>query len=350
LFIRFALTKKSGLRWWDLVHLVPTLFHFFAFLPFYLIPTAPKLEILRDVLSNPLGAFAYREGLLTDFQHIRLMGALGLGYAIAMFWLMHASKKDSNSVLVNAPKLNRLLWIFILLQFIFAIAPIVLLSFPEWGFENLRGTLLYLVLGLCQLAAAIIFIFYPNLNKELTGLATEEDRAVPMKPEPEDSFPQVGLGKVEVEESASYSLASGESATQQPLIIQLEEFVAAQKSFLIKNISAAALANQLDVTADQVKRALNEEFGLRFNDYMNLKRIEYMESCILKEELTKYTLESIALESGFNTRITFIRATNKLKGCSPKVHFRKVIKQHKMMKVRGLDNRNGEKFKKAYNL
>jgi AraC-like DNA-binding protein len=343
LYLRMILTNNSRLTRWDALHLMPALLHFLELLPFYLKPNAYKLEVVQAVLSKPLGAFAQGEGLLAQHQNLMLIGVFGLGYTFAMFRLMRITNKAEHAAVGHVLKMRRLLWVFIFLQLIFAITPIVLLGFPQLGLEDVRGTLLYVTLAITQLGAAVLFIFYPDLQNGVYDFE-EEDNS------PTDEAHLQNQSKT-VAKDISTLQQIGLNATErsQNLRKDLEEHLNKNKSFLNKNINLIALASQLNVTADQLLHVLNKEIGLRFSDYINLMRIEYMEARIIKEDLKKYTLETIALESGFNTRITFIRATTKLKGCSPKVYFRTVTKQHKMMKLKEQESRNSEKLKKHSN-
>ena len=333
LYMRMILTKNGGLTRWDALHILPAVLHFFEYLPFYLKPYSYKLEVVRAVVSNPLGAFTHTEGILLEYQHIMLMGILGMGYAIAMFRLLSHSKKAGEFVTDYSSKMRRLLWFFVLLQFIFALSPIVFLGIPQIVPMNSSGIMLFLVLALTQLGAAIIFILYPNLQNGIREL-------------PENSMvstngflnkasvvsAQIPSQVIEKDHSTPSKIVPKVTAQQQLFINRLEEHLAIHKSFLNKNFSVVDLAHELNVPTDYLSNFLNQVMGQRFSDYINLKRIAYMEGRILNEALKKYTLESIAMESGFNTRLTFIRAIIKLKGCSPKVYFKGVIKQDLMTK------------------
>jgi AraC-like DNA-binding protein len=62
---------------------------------------------------------------------------------------------------------------------------------------------------------------------------------------------------------------------------------------------------------------------VRFTDYINEKRIHYMDEKIREGGLKQFTLEALALSAGFNSRVTFIRAVKKIKGVTPSEYFNK---------------------------
>jgi AraC-like DNA-binding protein len=60
-----------------------------------------------------------------------------------------------------------------------------------------------------------------------------------------------------------------------------------------------------------------------FNDYINELRIEEFIKLFKSDKGRQFTMLSIALDSGFNSKATFNRAFKKIKGCSPKEYLSK---------------------------
>ena len=335
LWIRMISTKNRPLRKWDALHLLPAVLHFFEFLPFYLKPYSYKLEVVRDIVSDPMGAFAQNEGVLLDYQHILLNGIIGLGYVFAMFRLMSHLKLADDSTKTYHSEMRRLLWVFVLLQLLFALSPFVPLGFPQIELGNLRGTILYLALALTQLSVTIIFILYPNLHnwiREFAEYGMEPINGFPDKTS--DVSTPVPSQITEIDHSYPINFVSDNLTAKQQLFINgLDNYFAMHQSFLNKNISVSSLANELHVPNHYLSNYLNRVIGQRFSDYINMKRIAHVERRVLNGALSNYTLEAIALESGFSTRLTFIRAIKKHKGCSPKVYFKGIIKHGLSTKV-----------------
>ena len=87
--------------------------------------------------------------------------------------------------------------------------------------------------------------------------------------------------------------------------------------FLQPDLNLHELAQHLQTNTAQVSAAINQVFQLNFNGYINGLRIEeFIRLYQLDGE--KYTLLSLAFESGFNSKATFNRAFKKIKGSSPK--------------------------------
>lgn len=97
----------------------------------------------------------------------------------------------------------------------------------------------------------------------------------------------------------------------------LDELFVQQKPFLKKGFTIKDLSQLTSIPTHHLSHLINNEFNLPFQDFINLKRIEYMKTNITSTEWEKLSLEGIAWEVGFNSRTTFFRSFVKLTGISP---------------------------------
>jgi len=103
------------------------------------------------------------------------------------------------------------------------------------------------------------------------------------------------------------------SGIAQRLISLMEK----DRLFLQPDLNLYELAQHLQTGSTQVSATINQVFKQNFNDYVNSLRVEeFIRLCEMNSE--KYTLLSLAYDSGFNSKATFNRAFKKIKGCSPK--------------------------------
>ncbi len=108
----------------------------------------------------------------------------------------------------------------------------------------------------------------------------------------------------------------GDKQKQKYLQILNELFIQ-QKPFLKKGFTIKELSQLTSIPTHHLSNLINHEFNLPFQDFINLKRIEYMKTNITSTEWEKLSLEGIAWEVGFNSRTTFFRSFVKLTGISP---------------------------------
>ncbi|MFK7787268.1 MAG: helix-turn-helix domain-containing protein [Crocinitomicaceae bacterium] len=88
---------------------------------------------------------------------------------------------------------------------------------------------------------------------------------------------------------------------------------------LYKNpeLSVNNLAKELNLKPYLISKSLNAVFNKRFNDFVNEYRVEEFQRLLKDSDNSKYTLLSLALESGFNSKSSFNRAIKKQLGISP---------------------------------
>ncbi|MEN0003174.1 MAG: AraC family transcriptional regulator [Bacteroidota bacterium] len=84
------------------------------------------------------------------------------------------------------------------------------------------------------------------------------------------------------------------------------------------NLTLTDIATILNTNRNIISKAINQEFSMNFNDFVNQKRAEAVIEKLNKGEHVKSTLLSIALDCGFNSKTTFNRAFKKYTGITPK--------------------------------
>ena len=77
------------------------------------------------------------------------------------------------------------------------------------------------------------------------------------------------------------------------------------------------LAKPLETTPRQISQVVNQGFGMNFNDYINQMRVEAMIELLNENKQERFTLLSLALECGFNSKTTFNRSFKKFTGQTP---------------------------------
>ena len=98
---------------------------------------------------------------------------------------------------------------------------------------------------------------------------------------------------------------------------KLSNLMENDRLYLQPDLNLHELSQHLQTNTAQVSAAINQVFGQNFNDYINGQRIEEFIR-LYQQNGEKYTLLSLAFESGFNSKATFNRAFKKIKGSSPK--------------------------------
>lgn len=100
--------------------------------------------------------------------------------------------------------------------------------------------------------------------------------------------------------------------------MKILQLVQVQKIYEDPELSLAQTAKLLNSNASIISKAVNQGFGLNFNDFINHYRIEAVKEKLQAGEQKTQTLLGIAYDCGFNSKATFNRAFKKATGVSPK--------------------------------
>lgn len=89
------------------------------------------------------------------------------------------------------------------------------------------------------------------------------------------------------------------------------------KIYLNPNASLDLLSSEMDLSEGYISQLLNQNSEKNFNDYINEQRVEDAKSMLADDEYDQYTIVSIGLESGFNSKSSFYSAFKKFTGQTP---------------------------------
>ena len=106
---------------------------------------------------------------------------------------------------------------------------------------------------------------------------------------------------------------------------KIESAFARDTLFLDRSLSIAKLGDILGEKSHHVSQTFSEYISESFNDYVNKHRIEIAKKRLHDSAYSNYKIEAIALESGFNNKVTFYKAFTKFSNRTPSA-FRKLKK------------------------
>ena len=90
------------------------------------------------------------------------------------------------------------------------------------------------------------------------------------------------------------------------------------KPFLNPGLSLLSLSKELKISSGDLSSLINSSFNLNFNDFINGYRVAEFKQQIYLPDNKNFTILSVALDCGFNSKSTFNRAFKKSEGKSPK--------------------------------
>lgn len=98
---------------------------------------------------------------------------------------------------------------------------------------------------------------------------------------------------------------------------EIDVYIKEQKLFLNPNLNLLFLQEEFDLSEGYISQLINEFSKNNFSTYINKLRIDQAKLFLQNKEYENYTIVSIALESGFNSKSSFYNAFKKEIGMSP---------------------------------
>jgi AraC-like DNA-binding protein len=263
-----------------------------------------KQQVVERTLYDPLGGFGHEEGWMPTYAHNMLRGLLGVGYSVAMIRLLRKEYKRRPEKEAMFPELNRWLWVVALMLLVFSASLVVILCLPRVFSADVLAFSMYFWLSTPQIVTSLTLLGNPTI---LYGLPRPERPAV-HEPVYDDSKKKKMPDPTLLDQYQYY-------------LDTIHAFMGTQKPFLQQRYTLNDLAKDVQIPEHHISFVLNHLLNMRFNDFMNLSRIRYLEQRIQSEDVSHLSLEGLANEAGFGSRITFIRAVQRHTGRNPSDYF-----------------------------
>ena len=113
--------------------------------------------------------------------------------------------------------------------------------------------------------------------------------------------------------------------SENKIIISFENFVKHERNYLDSKLSLEKVAESININKSYLSRLINIELGKSFSDYVNELRVEEAKQYLAHSDFKNYTLISIGLEAGFNSKTTFNTSFKKHVGMTPSEFRKKLI-------------------------
>jgi AraC-like DNA-binding protein len=101
------------------------------------------------------------------------------------------------------------------------------------------------------------------------------------------------------------------------LILAIEQAMQVQKIYRQPKLSLQEMANELKISERVLSQAINSHYQCSFSDFINTHRINEVKERILRKDDEQFTILSIALDSGFNSKSSFNLMFKKIAGTTP---------------------------------
>ncbi|ADR20713.1 hypothetical protein MATR_16620 [Marivirga tractuosa] len=98
-----------------------------------------------------------------------------------------------------------------------------------------------------------------------------------------------------------------------------------RKIYLRNDLNLKIFADTIDEKTHNISQTLSELVGKSFNEVLNEYRIAHAKKLLKSSDFAHFKIEAIALESGFNNKVTFNKAFKKFEGQTPSEFKKKIV-------------------------
>lgn len=192
---------------------------------------------------------------------------------------------------------NRLHWVPVAFYMIISVYFVAMIF--SWYITPATHFIFMLMVDVFYAMFAIFFLNYvdifPKLEAPMAEIAVEE-------PVPDAVEPEAG---------------SMVNAEEQALMARIDRLVAAKGLYMMPDLTVEKLASMVGERHRQVSAAINRCRGMNFSTYVNCYRVDEAQRLLEEGWLDGHTLDALALQVGFGSRVNLYRSFKRLKGVSP---------------------------------
>jgi AraC-like DNA-binding protein len=310
LYVRSVLFNEVAFKKMDFLHALPFLFFSLNYLPFFASSTESKLAILNATLLDRNEAVTTQLGLLPESFFYVCRPIQTLIYLLFQWALLLQFNKafKVKEVEQQITVVTRWLKVFTLANatVLFSLVFLILLYLSV---PNIFVDLISLIPNYLLSLSFVVICAYLLVNPQVLN----------------------GLPFVKYKEKKSRLLS--DTVVQVPFIhknyakeiAQLDTYFANSKAYLQPNLSISEVAVATQIPNRELSFLINSYHKQRFSDYLNDMRLSHFLDQVDAATLDQFTIEAIALASGFSSKSSFYRAFKKKYGSSPSAYLQPLL-------------------------
>jgi len=273
--LAFLLLIGPLLRWYVIGMTRPnfnvTSIHYIELIPFFLIFIASLFVTKEWYESSKLVIIVFASGLIFIYLH--------LAFYITISWLtMKRIRKAHQTRLLTKSQRSVLDW----LRFLIIGLAVIWASYVL----NILDDAIPYVVGPMAYSLTIYFLSYKAFQLKATDLNGDVFKA-----------------------NENHALFN-----------EISQLVVDKKWYLESDLSLSKLSKMVGKSTQLVSSVINEHARQNFNDFINYYRIQDAKAMLSSQENNKFTISSIAFDTGFSSLSSFNSAFKKFAGTTPSAY------------------------------
>jgi len=318
-YVRGTLNDRQSFSFRDFLHLIPAFLFFVGIIPWIFKPFGEKLEVANMLIANPNTLLPIKGNwVFTPESAYIIRTILPIINVFECFRiLLRFSPKKAQ--IRHIPMMQYKLvyrWILILLiAFLISMISYFILSI-SFIFIDLRDILskqegLILFTEISFLFINFLILFYPQVLDGMPRFKTVHFT---------ENENRVGnLSKNNNSEANSIEEPFDE------LAIRIQHYLTESKPYTNPDFSVQDLSKALNVPSNHISYCLHNILKTKFTAIRMKCRIDYAKELIIQGMNNEFTIEALALKSGFTTRSNFYSAFKQETGITPTEFIRTIV-------------------------
>ncbi|MCJ8152787.1 helix-turn-helix domain-containing protein [Chryseobacterium sp. SSA4.19] len=279
------LTCQNKDKYSGLLHFAPAITVYFILLYFFISPPENKIFVYQN------GGGTYKE-LRKSISILNTIS--GIAYVSLSLLYVYKYRKEISMQYSNTEKIN-LSWVYYLIVGIALI----------WVAVILKNDILIFSLVVVFITVAAYFGITKagilNFRNDQTDTIIQDDSSLSIEPA-----------------SVKYQRSNVTEESMQEVYERLTDKMVSEKIFKDPELTLDYTAKLLNIHPNILSQTINTIENKNFYDYINRQRIEEFKRIAVLPENEKFTILSLAFESGFNSKTSFNRNFKKYMHISPR--------------------------------
>jgi AraC-like DNA-binding protein len=314
LYIQLILTNKTSISRKNWLHFIPFFIAIIDLLPFYFMPLKDKNSIISNLLHEFSNTYLVDSGFLPAWTHYVFKQLQSFIYLLLIWKLLYKNKvfkKIISQDLAITSQINQVKNWLITISAWMTLSYITFLIFmgftilnPNYQITGIFTELTSVVSSFSIFALCLHVFFHPNV---LYGFINFEMG---------EKFTHLNLIDIELSEVEIKPTISVEKW------VFLEKLILEKEYFKKQGMSIERLSIELNISSRQLSFCVNYYKKMKFQDYINSLRLEFVILEFKNGTLENNTIEAIGSNAGFGSRSSFFSVFKKQMGCTPLEHIR----------------------------
>lgn len=318
-YVRGILNDRQSFSFRDFLHLIPAFLFFVGIIPWIFKPFGEKLEVANMLIANPNTLLPIKGNwVFTPESAYIIRTILPIIYVYECFRIL-LSFSPKKAQIRHIPMMQYKLvyrWILILLiAFLISMISYFILSI-SFIFIDLRDILskqegLILFTEISFLFINFLILFYPQVLDGMPRFKTIHFT---------ENENRVG--------NLSKNINSEANSIEEPfdeLAIRIQHYLTESKPYTNPDFSVQDLSKALNVPSNHISYCLHNILKTKFTAIRMKCRIDYAKELIIQGMNNEFTIEALALKSGFTTRSNFYSAFKQETGITPTEFIRTIV-------------------------